>query len=77
MILVWSEEEEKEGEEEEGNKVTNVQNVHRWLNKIPLPDPPFNLQRNPGQNSIFPQEESVYSDTHICPTKIYLSTCLN
>ena len=52
MILVWSE------EEEEGNQVTNVQNVHRWLNKIP-PQP--NLQRNPGQNSIFSQEERVFA----------------
>ena len=54
MILVWSEEEEEEG----GNQVTNVQNVRRWLNKIP-PQP--NLQRNPGQNSIFPQEERVFA----------------
>ena len=44
--------------EEEDNQVTNVQNVRRWLNKIP-PQP--NLQRNPGQNSIFPQEERVFA----------------
>ena len=31
VILVWW--------EEEDNQVTNVQNVHRWLNKIPLTHP--------------------------------------